>query len=82
MTSSPAAIDSVDELVATYAAEAMRSGPAAPLVTLVERLRTARCDPDLWAQVGDSLSDNGFVEAAAALLDAGLREHPHQAPRQ
>jgi len=75
----PATILSVDELVAIYAAEAMRSGPAPPLVALVTRLRDAGSDADFWARVGDALSGNGFAEAAAALLAAGLQQHPRQA---
>lgn len=74
----PAAILSVDELVATYAAEAMRSGPAVPLAALVARLCAAGCTADFWAQVGAALSDSGFAEPAAALVDAGLRQHPGQ----
>ena len=66
----PAAILSVDELVATYAAEAMRNGPAPPLAALVARLCAAGCTADFWAQVGAALSDSGFAEPAAALVDA------------
>ncbi len=75
----PAAILSVDEQVATYTAEAMRSGPVLPLAALVARLRVAGSDADFWAQVGAALSRDGFAEPAAALLAAGLQLHPRHA---
>jgi tetratricopeptide (TPR) repeat protein len=75
----PAPITSADELLAAFAADAARRGPMLPLTTLIARLRDPPRDAAFWGDVGDAMIRGGFAEAAAALLGAGLRQHPRHA---
>jgi len=72
----PASIATVDELFASYAAEAARSGPVLPLAALLARLREPLRDAVFWARVGDAMIRNGFAEPAAVVLAAGLHHYP------
>src|ERR1700757_1878561 len=75
----PALITSVDELIAGYAADAARSGPLLPLTHLIARLRDPPRDAGFWGRIGDAMLRNGFAEPAAAVLAAGLQQHPRHA---
>src|SRR4051812_28880744 len=70
---------SVDEVVATFAADAASKGPLLPLASLLARLRSASPDVRFWAAVGDAMIRNGFAEPAAAVLAAGLQQHAQNA---
>ena len=70
---------SVDEVVATFAADAASKGPLLPLASLLARLRSAGPDARFWGAVGDAMTRNGFAEPAAAVLAAGLQQHPRNA---
>ncbi len=72
----PASIATVDELFASYAAEAARSGPLLPLAALLARLRESPRDAAFWARVGDAMIRNGFAEPAAVFLVAALQHYP------
>jgi len=70
---------SVDEVVASFAADSATKGPLLPLATLLARLRSASPDARFWGAVGDAMIRNGFAEPAAAVLAAGLQQHPQNA---
>jgi len=72
----PALTATVDQLFASYAAEAARSGPVLPLAALLARLREPLRDAVFWARVGDAMIRNGFAEPAAVVLAAGLHHYP------
>jgi tetratricopeptide (TPR) repeat protein len=73
-TSAP--LVTIDEMIAAFAADAARSGPLLPLAALIGRLREPLRDAAGWASAGEALIRAGFAEPAAALLAAGLQQHP------
>ena len=77
-----ALITSVDQLVAGYASDVQRSGPVLPLTNLIARLRDSGSEPMFWARVGDAMMRAGFAEAAAAVISAGMQQHPGSAELQ
>jgi tetratricopeptide (TPR) repeat protein len=66
----------IDELIATYAAGATRSGPLLPLAALIARLRESRHTAQFWAHLGEAMIRGGFAEPAAAVLASALEHYP------
>ena len=66
----------IDELIATFAAGATRSGPLLPLAALIARLHEVRYAPEFWAHLGEAMIRGGFAEPAAAVLASALEQYP------
>ena len=66
----------IDELIATFAAGATRSGPLLPLAALIARLGGSRHAASFWAHLGEAMIRAGFAEPAAAVLASALGHYP------
>ena len=66
----------IDELIATFAAGATRSGPLLPLAALIARLRETPHPAVFWAHLGEAMIRGGFAEPAAAVLASALEHYP------
>jgi tetratricopeptide (TPR) repeat protein len=66
----------IDELIATFAAGATRSGPLLPLAALIARLRETRHSAEFCAHLGEAMIRGGFAEPAAAVLASALENYP------
>lgn len=66
----------IDELIATFAAGASRSGPLLPLAALIAHLRESPHPATFWAHLGEAMIRGGFAEPAAAVLASALEHYP------
>jgi tetratricopeptide (TPR) repeat protein len=66
----------IDELIATFAAGATRSGPLLPLAALIAGQRESRHSAEFWAHLGEAMIRGGFAEPAAAVLASALEQYP------
>jgi len=66
----------IDELIATFAAGATRSGPLLPLAALIARLHESRHPAVFWAHLGEAMIRGGFAPPAAAVLASALEQYP------
>ena len=66
----------IDELIATFAAGATRSGPLLPLAALIAGLRETPHPSQFWAHLGEAMIRGGFAEPAAAVLASALEHYP------
>jgi tetratricopeptide (TPR) repeat protein len=66
----------IDEMIATFAAGASRSGPLLPLAALIAHLRESPPTAQFWAHLGEAMIRGGFAEPAAAVLASALEHYP------
>src|SRR5258706_5355840 len=67
----------IDEMIATFAAGASRSGPLLPLATLIAHVRESRFTAQFLGHLGEAMIRGGFAEPAAAVLASALEQYPH-----